>query len=161
MTLTQEIVQKALEGVKDPEIPVLSVVHLGIVRDVHVEDNVVSLVLTPTFAGCPAIEMMKNDIERTCLDLGATSVQVTVMNRAEWTTNQITKEGIAALKSFGISPPPQTQDGEVELEDLLHAQCPQCNSTDTVLKNAFGPTACRAIYFCHSCHETFEQMKPL
>jgi ring-1,2-phenylacetyl-CoA epoxidase subunit PaaD len=160
MTLTKESVHTLLKGVKDPEIPVISVIDLGIVQNIQVHDNKVEVDLVPTFAGCPAIHMMKNDIEKACLAAGADSVEVHIKVNEKWSTNCLSKEGKAKLKGFGISPPPEVKE-EVTMELLEHAECPICNSTNTVLRSPFGPTACRAIHFCNNCNETFEQMKPL
>lgn len=157
--LTAESLRERLREVKDPEIPVISVIDLGIVQNIRVEDGVVSLDLVPTFAGCPAIEVMRAGIEKSCREAGATEVKVQVVQRA-WSSNRISDTGRKKLLDFGISPPP-VYEGEVELSDLELAECPVCHSRDTVLKNSFGPTACRAIHYCNNCKETFEQMKPL
>jgi len=158
--LTKEGVYTLLKGVKDPEIPVLSVVNLGIIKDVRVEGSKVEVDLVPTFAGCPAIHVMKGDIEKVCKEAGAEEVIVHVMYKQAWTSNQITKEGRKQLKDFGLSPPPVIKE-EVTMELLEQAACPRCDSTNTRLMSTFGPTACRAIHHCNNCHETFEQMKPL
>lgn len=160
MSLTRESIYELLNEVMDPEIPVLSVVKLGIVDDVRVQENTVEVDMVPTFAGCPAIELMKNQIEAKILEHGAERVQVNVLYKKSWSTNQMKPEGKKALRQFGISPPPEFE-GELTLETLEHAECPNCGSTNTKLKNSFGPTACRAIHHCEDCHETFEQMKPL
>jgi len=158
--LTKEEVYQVLGGVMDPEIPVLSLVKMGIVHDVRVSEEGVEVDLVPTFAGCPAIGMMKQDVEKQLLDAGAKSVVVRVLYKQSWSTNQMSPEGKKDLKSFGISPPP-AYDGELTMEVLEQVSCPLCDSSDTKLLNSFGPTACRSIHHCNSCHETFEQMKPL
>ncbi|MEM6264386.1 MAG: 1,2-phenylacetyl-CoA epoxidase subunit PaaD [Bacteroidota bacterium] len=159
--LTPDIIRAKLKEVKDPEIPVLSVVAMGIIHDIRVEEGAVEVDMVPTFAGCPAIDVMKKDIEKTCMEMGAASIQVNVLINKAWSTNQMTKKGKASLKKFGISPPKKFEGEEVTLEMLQSAECPKCGSTNTTLKNSFGPTACRAIHHCNDCHETFEQMKPL
>ena len=162
-THTPESIRELLKAVKDPEIPVISVVDLGIVKNIQVsETGAVSVDLVPTFAGCPAIEMMANDIKKQCLEAGITEIEVHVRTNSSWTSDQISDEGRVKLKDFGLSPPPKLHGKELEdFETLEHAECPKCGSRDTVLQNPFGPTACRAIHHCNSCHETFEQMKPL
>ncbi|RMG69552.1 MAG: phenylacetate-CoA oxygenase subunit PaaJ [Bacteroidetes bacterium] len=160
MPFTPDTVREILQEVKDPEIPVLSVVKMGIIHDVRVEGDRIEVDMVPTFAGCPAIEVMKRDIERSLYAAGAREVQVFVRYKQAWSTNQITEEGRRILKDFGLSPPPRIE-GTVEVENLMRAECPICGSTDTRLLNSFGPTACRAIHHCNTCHETFEQMKPL
>jgi ring-1,2-phenylacetyl-CoA epoxidase subunit PaaD len=143
MKLTEEKVWALMEEVKDPEIPVLSIKKMGIVRKVAVsEDGHVEVAIVPTFAGCPAIEYMQKDIEKTLRKAGADSVEVKVFFKSEWSTNEITDEGREVLKDFGLSPPPK-YEGEADLEVLGYAQCPVCDSTDTTLKSRFGPTACR------------------
>jgi ring-1,2-phenylacetyl-CoA epoxidase subunit PaaD len=158
--LSEAAIREALKAVKDPEIPVLSLVHMGIIRSITSENGHIRVVMTPTFAGCPAIEVMRRDVVRVCEELGATSVEVEVNHRGAWSSNEITREGREALRGFGLSPPPLIE-GEVEMEHLMQAECPRCGSRNTVLRNTFGPTACRAIHHCNDCHETFEQMKPL
>lgn len=158
--LTVEQVTEVLGEVMDPEIPVLSVVKLGIIKNVMVHEGHVEIDMVPTFAGCPAIEIMRAQIIKRVMEEGAEEVTVHVKFKQEWSTNEMTKEGKKTLKEFGISPPPEFE-GEVSLELLEHAECPKCGSTDTTLRSTFGPTACRAIHHCNSCHETFEQMKPL
>ena len=157
---TKEQIFTLLEEVKDPEIPVISLVKLGVVNDVRIDGNRVEVDLVPTFAGCPAIQVMKNDVVNRLKEAGVGEVEVAIKYKKPWTTNQITKKGRKALKDFGLSPPPEF-DGELTLEVLEEAQCPKCGSNDTKLMNPFGPTACRAIHHCNNCHETFEQMKPL
>ncbi|MFK7970301.1 MAG: 1,2-phenylacetyl-CoA epoxidase subunit PaaD [Bacteroidia bacterium] len=160
---TPESIRTLLKAVKDPEIPVISVVDLGIVKNIAVsETGGVSVDLVPTFAGCPAIEIMANDIRKTCNEAGIEDIQVNIRTNQSWTSDQISDEGRVKLKDFGLSPPPKLGGGELEdFATLEQAQCPKCNSKNTVLRNPFGPTACRAIHHCNDCHETFEQMKPL
>ncbi|MEZ4824879.1 MAG: 1,2-phenylacetyl-CoA epoxidase subunit PaaD [Bacteroidia bacterium] len=157
---TKEEIFTLLEKVKDPEIPVISLVQLGVVKDVRVEGEKVFVEIVPTFAGCPAIEMMKNDVVKTLEEAGIREMEVKISYRQSWTTNQISTKGRQLLKDFGLSPP-RPFEGELTMEELKYAQCPKCNSTNTRLLSTFGPTACRAIHHCNDCHETFEQMKPL
>ncbi|MEM0995473.1 MAG: 1,2-phenylacetyl-CoA epoxidase subunit PaaD [Bacteroidota bacterium] len=162
--ITEAKVYTALEDVKDPEIPVISVVDLGVIHNVEIADNErVTVEMTPTFAGCPAIDAMKSDIYRAMqeqLDLPKERVTVNVLYNQVWTTNKITERGRVILKGFGLSPPPEF-DGMLTLEVLQNAVCPNCNSNNTFMMSTFGPTACRAIHHCNNCKETFEQFKPL
>ncbi|MEM7657112.1 MAG: 1,2-phenylacetyl-CoA epoxidase subunit PaaD [Bacteroidota bacterium] len=158
--MTKEEVYQILDTVMDPEIPVLSLVKMGIIRDVRVEQEQVEVDLVPTFAGCPAIEMMRQDVIKRVEEAGARSVQVNVLFKQAWSTNQMSPAGKTKLKEFGISPPPAF-DGELTLEVLEKVSCPRCGSDNTQLMNSFGPTACRSIHHCNDCKETFEQMKPL
>ncbi|RMG21390.1 MAG: phenylacetate-CoA oxygenase subunit PaaJ [Bacteroidetes bacterium] len=156
---TKADIQELLKSVMDPEIPFISVVQLGIIDDIRIEGKRVEIDMVPTFAGCPAIDLMKMQIEKVCREAGIEEVEVLVKQKA-WSTNRISKSGRKALKDFGLSPPPKVE-GEVDMQLLQHAECPKCGSTRTRLLNTFGPTACRAIHHCDDCHETFEQMKPL
>lgn len=159
--ITEAEVYLALEDVRDPEIPVISVVDLGIIRDVLIAaDGGVTVQLTPTFAGCPAIHQMKDDILRVLKEHGASDSRVDVMYNEPWSSNLISPKGRQILKDFGLSPPPAF-DGMLTLEVLENAVCPKCSSNNTYLISPFGPTACRAVHHCRNCKETFQQFKPL
>jgi ring-1,2-phenylacetyl-CoA epoxidase subunit PaaD len=158
---TEDEILEMLEDVKDPEIPVISVVDLGVIRAVRIAENgEVTVEMTPTFAGCPAIGHMKADIIEKLSARGLTHVAVEVCYNEPWSTNKITPKGRELLKGFGLSPPPAF-DGLLTLEVLQNAICPNCSSNNTMLMSTFGPTACRAIHHCRNCKETFEQFKPL
>lgn len=161
MTPIREVdVWRALRGVADPEIPVLSVVDLGIVRQATVEGGEVRVQLTPTYAGCPALAVIREDIRRTLLEAGAQSVQLDIVLEPAWTTEWLSEDARRRLREFGISPPPR-HTGELEIVWADPAVCPRCGSTDTEVKNSFGPTACRSIHVCRSCQEPFEAFKPI
>lgn len=149
-----------LEAVKDPEIPVLSLVDLGVITAVTIEDEQVYLEMTPTFVGCPALDFMKDEIKATLESHGIKEVHITVSFREPWSSDKISERGKEALKKFGISPPPA---GKVftDLDLLEHAICPRCSGTRTEIKNLFGPTLCRSIHYCLDCQEAFEQFKAL
>lgn len=149
-----------LEEVKDPEIPVLSIVDLGVITEVSIQHDEVEIEMTPTFVGCPAIDFMKDEIISVLQKHGVTNVVVRITFRTPWTSDRITEKGKAALKQFGLAPPPLLNLVS-ELDILEHATCPKCNSSNTQLKNTFGPTLCRSIHYCEDCKETFEQFKPL
>ncbi|HYC86050.1 MAG TPA: 1,2-phenylacetyl-CoA epoxidase subunit PaaD [Chryseosolibacter sp.] len=149
-----------LEEVKDPEVPVLSLVDLGVITDVAVEGSAVRVELTPTFVGCPALDMMKEQIREVLNGRGIEQVTVEVSFRKPWTTDMISEKGRMALKEFGLAPPPAATLFQ-ELDILEHAKCPRCDGENTELRNAFGPTLCRSIHYCHTCREAFEQFKPL
>lgn len=160
-TLTEADVYKLLEGVVDPEIPVVSLVDLGVVHAVEVDANgYVFVEMTPTFAGCPAINYMRADVEKALEDAGVKSFNVSVNSQRPWSSNHITPRGRQKLKEFGLAPPP-AYDGDLTVELLEHTECPHCGSTNTQLVTPFGPTLCRAMHKCHNCGEAFEQFKPL
>ncbi|MCB9435668.1 MAG: phenylacetate-CoA oxygenase subunit PaaJ [Anaerolineales bacterium] len=153
-----------LESVSDPEIPVISVVDMGIIQGVAVSaDGTVQVSMTPTFAGCPALEMMQADIRAALEGAGYERVQIDVVLNPPWTSERISTEGRRKLKEFGLAPPPPMQGG-VDGAMLLFLDaigCPFCDSTNTRLESPFGPTLCRAIYYCNNCHQPFELFKPL
>lgn len=158
--MTTADVYRWLEEVKDPEIPVLSLVDLGVITAVSVQDRNVTIQLTPTFIGCPALDMMKQEITEVMRAHGAAEVAVEVTFSKPWTSDMISAKGRAALQKFGLAPPPSATLF-TDLDVLEHATCPRCNGTDTELKSAFGPTLCRSIHYCNTCHEAFEQFKPI
>lgn len=159
-TLTEADVWQLLNDVKDPEIPVVSLVELGIVREVELSGNQVTVTITPTFSGCPALLVMKQDITKKLKVSGFESVEVNDTFSPPWSSDWITHEARQKLKEWGLSPPPR-HAGNVGIILLERATCPYCNSENTTLKNSFGPTLCRAIYYCNNCRQPFEQFKPL
>ncbi|RMG95083.1 MAG: phenylacetate-CoA oxygenase subunit PaaJ [Chloroflexi bacterium] len=160
-TVTQEEIWQALQDVKDPEIPVVSIVEMGIVREVSLTDNGVLVKMTPTFSGCPALEVMKNDIIERIHQMGIQNVQVETVLDPPWTSDWITDEAREKLRQFGLAPPPKHGGNLVSVAFLDVAICPRCGSTNTVIKNTFGPTLCRTIWYCNDCQDAFEQFKPL
>ncbi len=160
MNPTLDEVYAWLEEVKDPEIPVLSLVDLGVITSVVVDEDKVTVEMTPTFVGCPAMEYMKNDVESVLKNRGIKRVEVNITFRIPWSSDLISEKGKQSLKQFGLAPPPSTKIF-TDLEILETAICPRCNGTNTELKSPFGPTLCRAIFYCNTCKEAFEQFKPV
>lgn len=158
--LSKEQVYIWLEEVKDPEIPVLSLVDLGVITEVTVDRHNVHIEMTPTFVGCPALDFMKQEIHEVLTGHGIERVSIDVTFRKPWNSDLISEKGKLALKKFGLAPPP-SRELFTELDVLEHAACPRCNGTNTELKNTFGPTLCRSIHYCNTCKEAFEQFKPL
>jgi ring-1,2-phenylacetyl-CoA epoxidase subunit PaaD len=153
-----------LDQVPDPEIPAISVVDLGIVTRVTVEDNgAVQVILTPTFAGCPALKWMEKTVREALLEAGAPEVEVQTTFENPWTSERISESGREKIRNFGLAPPPRRRPGCVgpDLEALAHAVCPRCGSENTSMKSPFGPTLCRSLHYCFDCLEAFEQFKPL
>lgn len=161
MMITTNDIYQWLEEVKDPEIPVLSLVDLGVITNVEVEGVNAFIEMTPTFVGCPALDMMKTDIEEVLRKNGVDKVKIEVSFRKPWTSDSISEKGKAALKKFGLAPPPSSKNLFTDIDILEHVPCPRCSGTDTELKNPFGPTLCRSIHYCNTCKEAFEQFKPL
>ena len=162
MSVTAERVWKALAEIPDPEIPVISVVDLGVVRDVQVEGDRVRVEFTPTFLGCPALEAMRDQMAATIEELGA-AAEVEVVLDDSWSTERITPEGREKLREAGFAPPAPREAEAPKLVQLRSAvfRCPYCGSTDTRLDNIFGPTPCRSIRYCSSCRQPFEQFKTI
>jgi ring-1,2-phenylacetyl-CoA epoxidase subunit PaaD len=158
--ITPEAVLEALEAVKDPEIPVISVVELGVIRDVVVDGRRVVVTMTPTFAGCPALHVMEAQVADRIRRLGAEAVDIRWTLSPPWTTDWISDAARGKLQAFGLAPPPR-HNGLIQIILAETAACPYCGAADTALKNPFGPTLCRAIYYCNACQQPFEQFKAL
>ncbi len=158
--ITANDVLQALYSVKDPEIPTISVVDMGIITDVAVNADGVVVTMTPTFVGCPAIDVMRADVQAAVEGMGVDNVTVNVTFDVPWTTNRLTEAGKQALLKHGLAPP-QPYDLELELTVLDHMACPYCGSTNTELKSPFGPTLCRSLHYCHACLQAFEGFKPV
>jgi len=160
--MTKDDVLLALESVCDPEIPTISVVDMGIITDVVViDENNVRVAMTPTFVGCPAIDVMKNDVLQAVKGMGVEHVQVDVNFDVPWSTNLVTEKGRAALLKHGLAPPEQFDTLALALEVLNNVACPYCGSRNTTLKSPFGPTLCRSLHYCNACLQAFEGFKPV
>lgn len=159
--ITADEVWSALQNVKDPEIPVISVVEMGMVTAVNVQGNNCVITMTPTFVGCPAIDVIKKSIKEEALKLGFDEVTVKVDFENRWSSDRMSPEAKTKLEKFGLAPPVEMKDEELSIEMLNKVRCPHCGSTDTTLRSAFGSTLCRAIRFCFSCKQGFEQFKPI
>ncbi len=158
--LTAQDIWAALEEVKDPEIPVVSLVEMGIVRDVRLTGQRAVITITPTFVGCPALIPMREAIVERVQQMGVAEVEVKTSLNPPWTSEWIGESARAKLKSFGLSPPPR-HTGAFDIVLLQTATCPHCGATDATLDSLFGPTPCRALYYCNRCRQSFEQFKPL
>jgi ring-1,2-phenylacetyl-CoA epoxidase subunit PaaD len=160
--VTAADVWDALAEIPDPEIPVVSLVDLGVVRDVAVEDGRARVDFTPTFLGCPALEVMRDAMADRLRALGV-EPEIRVRQDDAWSTDRITAEGREKLRAAGFAPPAPRAAGTPTLVELRTAvfRCPYCGSTDTRLENVFGPTPCRSLRYCTSCRQPFEQFKTL
>src|SRR5574341_1263846 len=152
--LTEREIWSLLEEVPDPELPAVTLVELGIVRDVSIEDEQVTVTITPTFSGCPALHTMQGDIVERLHAAGIDNVKVKVILSPPWSTEWITEEAREKLKAYGLTPPPR-HDGDIELVLMEIVACPYCGSKDTSVRNQWGPTPCRAIYYCNACQQGF------
>ncbi|HEX6051815.1 MAG TPA: 1,2-phenylacetyl-CoA epoxidase subunit PaaD [Gemmatimonadaceae bacterium] len=151
-----------LEEVKDPEVPVLSIRELGVLRDVELDGDEVMVVLTPTYSGCPAMRVMEDEVVQALHRRGIERVSVRTVYSPAWTTDWMSAESKAKLEAYGIAPP-----GRVEQDDLVPLRrrkpvpCPYCKSVNTTMRSEFGSTACKAILFCNACHQPFELFKAI
>ena len=155
-----------LRGVNDPEVPVISVVDLGIVRDVIVDDGGLVVAVTPTYSGCPATEAIEASIVAALDDAGLGPTTIRMQRAPAWTSDWISAEGRAKLRAYGIAPPGAVdRDTAVPLRFVARAPaplaCPRCASTNTERLAAFGATACKALWRCRACGEPFEHFKPI
>jgi ring-1,2-phenylacetyl-CoA epoxidase subunit PaaD len=160
--VTAAQVWAAFEEIPDPEIPVVSLVDLGVIRSVDVQKGHVHVELTPTFLGCPALEAMTRALEQKVAELGG-DADVQVISDDSWSTDKITAAGREKLRAAGFAPPAPREAGApqlVQLQAQVH-RCPYCGSTQTKLENIFGPTPCRSLRYCESCRQPFEQFKTI
>jgi phenylacetate-CoA oxygenase, PaaJ subunit len=162
---TKEAILGILTKVKDPELPVIDIVELGIVRDVALEGNRVRIDVTPTYSGCPAMEVIEREIVETLNSHGFGDVTVRSVFSPPWTTDWISEKTKEKLREYGIAPPIGTaEDGTAEqLVTIRRArqivECPYCGSPNTEEKSEFGSTACKAIHYCNSCRQPFDYFK--
>ena len=163
---TRDEIFEILDAVKDPEVPVLSVVELGIVRDVRADGEAVTVTLTPTYSGCPAMRVIEEDITAALMERGLGPVRIETVYAPAWTTDWLTDDAKRKLEAYGIAPPGRA--AHETLVSLTRApsaaatpRCPYCHSRDTVIKSEFGSTACKSICFCRACSQPFEMFKAI
>lgn len=161
MLTTRDDVFAVLANVMDPEVPVISVVDLGIIRGARVEGDTVHVTVTPTYSGCPAMREIEDDIRSALVAAGAATVHVSTVFSPAWTTDWIGADAREKLRAYGIAPP-----GRAEPQGLItltrarpNVVCPFCGSADTRLQSEFGSTACKAIHVCNSCRQPFDEFK--
>ncbi|WP_421763214.1 1,2-phenylacetyl-CoA epoxidase subunit PaaD [Ekhidna sp.] len=151
MVIDKDNILHLLQNVTDPEIPVISVLDLGIVRDVLISDDFVEVIITPTYSGCPAMLEIEKEINNALKKEGIERLKITTVLSPAWTTEWMTEEGKQKLKEYGIAPPNPTNP-----EDIA---CPQCGSKNTQLLSEFGSTACKSLFKCNDCLEPFDYFK--
>ncbi len=159
-SLTPAAVWDRLRSIPDPEVPVVSLVDLGVVRDVTVSGERVRIEFTPTFLGCPALEVMRDLMAQAVRELGG-EPEIAVVSDDPWTSDRISAAGREQLRRAGFAPPGPRPATRLQLVDVRNGpfRCPYCGSTRTKLENLFGPTPCRSIRYCESCRQPFEQFK--
>jgi ring-1,2-phenylacetyl-CoA epoxidase subunit PaaD len=154
-------IKEILKSVSDPEIPVLTIEDLGIIKEIEIENKEVTVTITPTYSGCPAMDVIGDDIKSALQEAGYTAKIKLVLSPA-WTTDWISESGRKKMKDYGIAPP---LDASMDKRALLHGErivkCTRCGSTNTKIISQFGSTACKALFQCQDCHEPFDYFKCL
>lgn len=159
--LSIEAIYSLLDEIPDPEIPVISVVELGVVRGVEIHEDEIIVTITPTYSGCPAMNVFEQDIESKLKENGFQNVKLNTILSPAWTTDWMSKESLRKLEEYGIAPPVAgSHDKGVLFESgPKSVPCPKCKSTNTKVLSQFGSTACKAMYSCSDCLEPFEYFK--
>lgn len=155
--ISTQHIWKILEQVADPEIPVLTIADLGIIRDVKLNGDEVEVIITPTYTGCPAMDMITMNIKMALIESGYSKIKVTSVLSPAWTTDWMSEDGKKKLKEYGIAPPHATTWSNGASDHAV--ECPQCNSSNTKILSEFGSTACKALYQCNDCKEPFDLFK--
>jgi ring-1,2-phenylacetyl-CoA epoxidase subunit PaaD len=155
----QSTIRAALESVTDPEIPVISIVDMGMVASVRIDGPRVSVDLTPTFVGCPAVDTIRENVRTALAAIGESDATVNLVFDPPWTSQRITDAGREKLRQFGLAPP--TGACTADATSLASVPCPHCGSVQTDLESIFGPTLCRSIHYCRKCLQSFEHFKPI
>lgn len=155
----KEKIYEWLSSVPDPEVPVLSVLDLGVVRDVKLNGDSVTVAITPTYSGCPAMDVISIQIRMALMSRGFNKVHIEMQLSPAWTTDWMSEEGKRKLKEYGIAPPVRKAQTNIGLFEEDTVACPRCGSENTQLTSQFGPTSCKSLYKCCTCHEPFEHFK--
>ena len=159
--VSKEQIYNWLEEVSDPEIPVLSVIDLGVVRDAQIIDGDWLITITPTYSGCPAMKTMEEDILSKLKDKGIDSARVELVLAPAWSTDWLSENGRIKLREYGIAPPEHEVDKSVLFAEPTIVPCPKCHSRNTRMVSQFGSTACKALYQCNECQEPYDYFKCL
>ena len=161
MNFTKEHIFELLSEIPDPEIPVISIIELGVVRDaVIIDENSIEVTMTPTYSGCPAMKQMEDDVKKKLMEHGFTSVKINTIFSPPWTTDWLNDEAKEKLRKYGIAPPAEsTQDKSWLTGKIKNIACPRCGSKSTTLISQFGSTSCKALYQCKDCLEPFDYFK--
>tara|TARA_Y100000992_G_scaffold130090_1_gene85747 strand:+ start:56 stop:541 length:486 start_codon:yes stop_codon:yes gene_type:complete len=157
-----EKIKKVISDIPDPEIPVITIQELGVLRNIFYHKNILKVIITPTYSGCPAMDRFQKDIIEKLELLKVKSYEIKMQFDPAWTTDWITEEAKLKLRDYGIAPPAQkTKDKKILLGNKQKIECPRCKTKETELVSQFGSTACKAMYRCTSCLEPFEYFKCL
>jgi ring-1,2-phenylacetyl-CoA epoxidase subunit PaaD len=159
--VTEQDIWSWLEEVSDPEVPVLSVVDLGVVRSVNYLIDSVEVTITPTYSGCPAMKVIENNIKSKLAEKGLKNISVATVLSPAWTTDWLSENGRRKLREYGIAPPENEVDKSVLFAEPTVVPCPICHSRNTRMVSQFGSTSCKAHYQCNDCREPFDYFKCL
>jgi len=155
-TIDEQVIWHELEKITDPEIPVLSLVDMKVIRKVTIQDGAVRVLISPTFVGCPALEFIKDEIKTRLTGIGC-SVEIQTTYSPPWSSDMLDEDAREKLRGFGIAPPVQT--AEIPATLTIPTACPFCGSFHTHMENEFGTTLCKQIFYCDSCRQSFERFK--
>jgi ring-1,2-phenylacetyl-CoA epoxidase subunit PaaD len=157
---TKDSIFSVLSEIPDPEIPVISIVELGVIRDVIISGNDIEVIITPTYSGCPAMKQMEDDVRKKMQEQGFENIKITTVYNPAWTTDWLSDEAKLKLQKYGIAPPEEsTTDKSFLTGKPKHVTCPRCKSKNTAMISQFGSTACKALYKCNECLEVFDYFK--
>ena len=157
---SKESIFSLLSEIPDPEIPVISIVELGVIRDVIISGKDIEVIITPTYSGCPAMKQMEDDVRKKMQEQGFENIKITTVYNPAWTTDWLSEEAKLKLQKYGIAPPEEsTTDKSFLTGKPKHVTCPRCKSKNTVMISQFGSTACKALYKCNECLEVFDYFK--
>ncbi len=157
---SKESIFSLLSEIPDPEIPVISIVELGVIRDVIISRKDIEVIITPTYSGCPAMKQMEDDVRKKMQEQGFENIKITTVYNPAWTTDWLSEEAKLKLQKYGIAPPEEsTTDKSFLTGKPKHVTCPRCKSKNTVMISQFGSTACKALYKCNECLEVFDYFK--
>ena len=157
---SKESIFSLLSEIPDPEIPVISIVELGVIRDVIISGKDIEVIITPTYSGCPAMKQMEDDVRKKMQEQGFENIKITTVYNPAWTTDWLSDDAKLKLQKYGIAPPEEsTTDKSFLTGKPKHVTCPRCKSKNTVMISQFGSTACKALYKCNECLEVFDYFK--
>jgi ring-1,2-phenylacetyl-CoA epoxidase subunit PaaD len=157
---SKESIFSLLSEIPDPEIPVISIVELGVIRDVIISGNDIEVIITPTYSGCPAMKQMEDDVRKKMQEQGFENIKITTVYNPAWTTDWLSEEAKLKLQKYGIAPPEEsTTDKSFLTGKPKNVTCPRCKSKNTLMISQFGSTACKALYKCNECLEVFDYFK--
>ncbi len=156
----KETIRNLLHQIPDPEIPVISIVELGVIRDVLLDSKNIEVIITPTYSGCPAMKQMEDDIRKKLIEAGCETIKITTVYAPAWTTDWLSEAAKEKLRKYGIAPPEEsTTDKSFLSHQPKNITCPRCKSKNTAMVSQFGSTACKALYKCNDCLEAFDYFK--